>query len=51
VIVVDASAALTALLNDGPARQLLGAQGLHAPQLIGSELASALRRQVHANRA
>jgi predicted nucleic acid-binding protein len=51
VIVVDASAALTALLNDGPARQILGAQGLHAPQLIGSELASALRRQVHANRA
>jgi predicted nucleic acid-binding protein len=49
VIVVDASAALTALLNDGPARQILGAQGLHAPHLIDSELASALRRQVHMN--
>jgi predicted nucleic acid-binding protein len=49
VIVVDASAALTALLNDGPARQILGGQGLHAPHLIDSELASALRRPVHAN--
>jgi predicted nucleic acid-binding protein len=49
VIVVDASAALTALLNDGPARQILGGQGLHAPHLIDCELASALRRQVHAN--
>jgi predicted nucleic acid-binding protein len=50
MIVVDASAALTALLNDGPARQTIGSQGLHAPHLIDSEVASALRRQVHANR-
>jgi predicted nucleic acid-binding protein len=49
MIVVDASAALTALLNDGPARQILGGQRLHAPHLIDCELASALRRQVHAN--
>jgi len=50
MIVVDASAALTALLNDGPARQTIGSQGLHAPHLIDSEVASALRRQVHAKR-
>jgi predicted nucleic acid-binding protein len=50
MIVVDASAALTALLNDGPARQAIGSQGLHAPHLIDSEVASALRRQLHAKR-
>lgn len=45
MIVVDASAAVTALLNDGPARQLLGQEHLHAPYLIDSEVASALRRR------
>jgi predicted nucleic acid-binding protein len=50
MIVVDASAAVTALLNDGQARRLLGTERLHAPHLIDSEIASALRRQVQANR-
>ena len=50
MIVVDASAAVAALLNDGQARRLLGAERLHAPHLIDSEIASALRRQVHNKR-
>jgi predicted nucleic acid-binding protein len=48
VIVVDASAALSGLLNAGPARSALGYQQLHAPHLIDAELASALRRRVRA---
>jgi predicted nucleic acid-binding protein len=47
VIVVDASAALAALLDDGAARHALAAQQLHAPHLIDSEVASVLRRKVH----
>jgi predicted nucleic acid-binding protein len=50
VIVVDASAALSALLNAGPARRALGDQQLHAPHLIDSEVANALRRGVIARR-
>jgi|ERR1700757_3111455 predicted nucleic acid-binding protein len=46
MIVVDASAALAALLNDGPARQLMGVERLHTAHLIDSEIASGLRRQV-----
>jgi predicted nucleic acid-binding protein len=46
MIVVDASAALAALLNDGPARQLIAAERLHTPHLIDAEIASGLRRQV-----
>jgi predicted nucleic acid-binding protein len=46
MIVVDASAALAALLNDGPARQLVSTERLHTPHLIDSEIASGLRRQV-----
>jgi predicted nucleic acid-binding protein len=46
VIVVDASAALSALLNDGPARRLLAVEQLHAPHLIDSEVANVLRRKV-----
>jgi predicted nucleic acid-binding protein len=46
VIVVDASAALAALLNDGAARRALSTEQLHAPHLIDSEVASVLRRQV-----
>ncbi len=49
MIVVDASAALAALLNDGPARRLLAAETLHSPHLIDAEVASGLRRQVRAN--
>ena len=50
MIVVDASAALAALLNDGQARHLIGTERLHTPHLIDSEIASGLRRQVQRNR-
>jgi predicted nucleic acid-binding protein len=46
MIVVDASAALSALLNAGPARQAVGSQQLHVPHLIDSEIANGLRRKV-----
>jgi predicted nucleic acid-binding protein len=48
VIVIDASAALAALYNNGPARQTLGHEQLHAPHLVDSEVASGLRRRVAA---
>ena len=50
MIVVDASAALSALLNAGPARSVLASEQLHAPHLIDSEVASGLRRKVAAQR-
>lgn len=46
MIVVDASAALSALLNDGPSRRVLASEQLHAPHLIDTEVANGLRRQV-----
>ncbi len=46
MIVVDASAALTALLNAGPARRALAAEQLHVPHLIDAEIANGLRRYV-----
>lgn len=49
MIVVDASAALSALLNAGPARRALGGEQLHAPHLIDSEVANGLRRRVAAH--
>jgi predicted nucleic acid-binding protein len=49
MIVVDASAALAALLNDGQARRLMGTERLHTPHLIDSEITSGLRRQVRRN--
>lgn len=48
MIVVDASAALSALLNAGPARNILASEQLHAPHLIDPEVASGLRRGVAA---
>jgi predicted nucleic acid-binding protein len=48
VIVVDASAALSAVLNAGPARRALSDDQLHAPHLIDAEVASGLRRRVAA---
>lgn len=48
MIVVDASAALAALLNAGPARRALAGEQLHAPHLVDSEIAHALRRRVKA---
>lgn len=50
MIAVDASAALSALLNSGPARRALASEQLHAPHLIDSEVANALRRGVGAKR-
>ena len=46
MIVVDASAAVSALLNDGPARRAILGQQLHVPHLIDMDVASGLRRQV-----
>ncbi len=48
MIVVDASAALAGLLNDGSARRLLSGDQVHAPHLVDSEVASGLRRRVAA---
>ncbi len=49
MIVLDASAALAALLNDGQARHLIGSERLHSPHLIDSEITSGLRRLVQRN--
>jgi predicted nucleic acid-binding protein len=46
VIVLDASAALLALMNAGEARAAIAAEQLHAPHLIDAEVANGLRRQV-----
>jgi predicted nucleic acid-binding protein len=46
VIVLDASAGVSALLNNGMARRLVSEQVLHVPHLVDVEVASALRRQV-----
>jgi predicted nucleic acid-binding protein len=46
MIVADASAAISALLNAGPARRALGTEQLHVPHLIDAEVASGLRRRV-----
>ncbi len=45
MIVVDASAAVSALLNDGQARRLLAVESLHVPHLVDAEVVSVLRRQ------
>lgn len=50
MIVLDASAALSALLNAGPARESLASEQVHAPHLIDSEVASGLRRHVATGR-
>jgi predicted nucleic acid-binding protein len=46
VIVVDASAALLGLLNDGDARRSLETGDVAVPHLADSEIANALRGQV-----
>lgn len=46
VIVLDASAAVFALLNNGEARKRLAGEHVAVPHLIDSELANALRGQV-----
>lgn len=47
MIVVDASAEVSAVLNAGPARAALSSERLHAPHLVDSEVANALRGQVN----
>ncbi len=44
MIVVDASAAVLALLDDGDARRILQSEDLHVPALADSEVANALRK-------
>ena len=46
MIVVDASAAVLGLLNDGDARARLRADALSSPHLVDPEVAHALRAQV-----
>lgn len=46
MIVLDASAALVALLDDGAARSILAAEQVHVPELVDVEILSALRRRV-----
>ena len=48
MIVVDASGALSAMLNSGPARRAMSAEQLHVPHLIDAEVASGLRSRVAA---
>ena len=48
MIVVDASAAVAALLHDGPARATVATEAVHAPHLVDVEVASALRRTTQA---
>jgi len=47
VIVLDASAAVLALLNDGDARRSLAIEVVVVPHLADSEVTHALRAQVH----
>lgn len=46
MIVLDASAAVSALVNAGEARAALADDSVHVPHLIDSEIAHAMRRQV-----
>lgn len=46
MIVLDASAAVLALLNDGDARRSLGAESVAVPHLADSEVVHAVRAQV-----
>lgn len=48
MIVLDVSAAVSALLNDGPARRLLAAESIHVPHLVDVEVVSVLRRHAAA---
>lgn len=48
MIVIDASAAVSGLLQAGPARKVMSDQQLHMPHLIDCELASVLRRKAAA---
>lgn len=50
MIVVDASAALSALLNAGSAREAVARDQVHVPHLVDSEVANGLRGCVTAQR-
>jgi len=50
VIVLDASAAVAALLRNGSAREVAAREQLHAPHLIDAEVAQTLRRLVASGR-
>lgn len=46
MIVVDASAAVLALLNDGDARRMVGTEVVAVPHLVDAEIAQTFRSQV-----
>ena len=46
MIVVDASAAVSGLVRAGPARTRLATEALHAPHLLDTEVADAIRKLV-----
>ena len=46
MIVLDASAALSAMFNDGPARRAVATENVQVPHLIDSEVSSGIRRRV-----
>lgn len=48
MIVLDASAALSALFNDGRARRIVATENIQVPHVIDSEIAGGLRRRVRA---
>ena len=50
MVVVDSSVLVSALLRPGPSRERLSEEELHAPHLLDSEVTSALRGLVLANR-
>jgi predicted nucleic acid-binding protein len=50
VIVLDASAAVLALVNDGDARRRLASERVAVPHLVDAEIAHALRAQVQRGR-
>lgn len=50
MIVLDASAAVLALLNDGDARRIVAAEAVAVPHLVDAEVAQALRGQVQRGR-
>jgi predicted nucleic acid-binding protein len=50
VIVLDASAAVAALLRDGSARNAVAREQLHVPHLVDAEVAHTLRRLVAVGR-
>jgi predicted nucleic acid-binding protein len=46
MIVIDSSAMVAGLMNDGAAREALASEQLHGPHLLDAEVASAIRGRV-----